>query len=227
MDWSNERWRKLYIRDTEDDRLLSWESRALWHEMIKRCDDSGLIRTRRGASGLALLTDIPAEVVERALPPLLEDGRVVSASEAFVLRNFIEAQEAKSTDRLRKQESRSRARSKALSNSPYDGVTNRDRMSPEVTASHDSSQGVTLRSERRERLEERDARAREVFGLSVTKRDMRPHELDAIGIDRRRCVLDPSAFDLFTSSGAFVRTVRYDDDGLEVEVDPWRPGSNP
>lgn len=117
MDWSNEIYVKLYQRETADDQLLSWEARALWHEMLKRFDRSGIIKARRGAQGLAALVRIPGDVVERALSELLDDGRVQATEGGWVAPNFMAAQEATKSHALRQREYRERQREKAISQS--------------------------------------------------------------------------------------------------------------
>ena len=122
MDWSNERYVRVYVRETIDDISLSWEARAIWAELIKRFDRAGVIALgRQGVNwtkGLAALIRIPLNVVEDHFHELLEDGRVEIREEDgqawAVAPNFIEAQEAKQSDSHRQREYRARRREKAL-----------------------------------------------------------------------------------------------------------------
>jgi hypothetical protein len=148
MDWRNELYVKLYRRETTDDLMLSWEARALWHEMLKRFDRSGIITGRRGALGLAALVRIPQEVVQRAMLELLEDGRIAATEDGWVAPNFMTAQDSRKSDKLRQAEARDRRRNDAMSQSH--AVTKRDVSSQNVTTggvteSDVSSQNVTAR----------------------------------------------------------------------------------
>jgi hypothetical protein len=151
MDWSNEPYVRVYTRETDDDLALSWEARALWDRMMTKFDRSGFVETKRGPRGLAAITRIPLPVVERVLPELLEDGRLVAVEGGFVAPNFIAAQEATKSDRQRQKDSRDRRRAQALDVTTRDGaVTNRDETITQrdlnVTDSHSESRAVTLTS---------------------------------------------------------------------------------
>lgn len=130
MDWENERYVRLYTRSTVDDSVLSWQARALWHELLRKFDRSGVIDLgRHGTKGISALVGIPSDVVTGALLELAEDGRVGFNEEGtrLLAPNFLEAQEAKQSDKLR--QARSRESRRALSQN--------------VTECHDSSHGVT------------------------------------------------------------------------------------
>ena len=140
MDWSNETYVRVYTRETDDDLLLSWEALALWRAMLLKFDRSGLIPTKRGPLGLSALVRIPLEVVDRVLRELVEDGRIRVMQDGYFAPNFMAAQEAKKSDRLRQKESRERRARDAADIS----VTNRDETSHGVTDGHAPSQPVTL-----------------------------------------------------------------------------------
>lgn len=148
MDWTNEEFVKVYRRETDDDLLLSWEARALWSAMLIKFDRSGLLETRRGMRGLAAIVRIPIDVVERAVPELLEDGRLTHVEMGYFSKNFLAAQEASKSDKLRQRESRVRraevARASEIRSEPHIDVTNRDHSSRAVTGGHAASQPVTL-----------------------------------------------------------------------------------
>jgi hypothetical protein len=207
MDWFNELYVKLYRRRTDDDLLLSWEARALWHEMLKLFDRSGLITTRRGALGLAVLTGIPHEVVERALPELLEDGRVRVTDGGWIAPNFIAAQEATKSHALRQKEYRERIRTKALSQS---GDTSLSVSDTNGHARDGTRQRVTpsdsdlIRSEQN-RSELRRACARDLLF---------PAEYE-----RRRVPEDPSLFMVIDKNGDYHGLVRLREDGSEERAE--------
>jgi hypothetical protein len=134
IDWANEPYVRLYKRETDDDLLLSWEARAVWHEMLKKFDRSGLLETRRGVRGLAALIRIPAEVVERVLAELLEDGRVRSVPNlGFAAKNYIAANDTPRSDKARQEASRLRR--------SVDALTSQKQCYPPDNPSHDVTRG--------------------------------------------------------------------------------------
>ena len=142
IDWANEPFVRLYKRETDEDLLLSWEARAVWHEVLKHCDQSGRLDTRRGVRGLAALIKVPVEVVERSLPELIEDGRIRSVPETgIIVPNYVEANFTPSSDNARQAESRLRRRHVALTASNR-GVTPND-YSLAVTGCHTESHADT------------------------------------------------------------------------------------
>lgn len=88
IDWASDHFVRLYTRETEEDLLLSWEARAVWNELLKKFDKQGNIVARKGARTIAALIRYPVEVVERALPDLLEDGRLEQTDNGFRAPNY-------------------------------------------------------------------------------------------------------------------------------------------
>jgi hypothetical protein len=148
MDWENEPYVKVYTRETDDDLLLSWEARALWGAMLLKFDRSGLLETKRGPRGVAALVRIPPEVVVRVLPELLEDGRLTEIDRGYFAPNFMAAQEARKSDRLRQREMRVRradlARSSEIRSESNVDVTNRDGSSRDLDSRHTASRSALL-----------------------------------------------------------------------------------
>lgn len=139
MDWSNERYVRLYTRDTPDWVLLSWEARSLWVLILRKLDRSGVMDMgRHGMRALSASVGMPLDVVERALPELLDDGCLLQNGSKLVAPNFLEAQESVASDAQRKRESRARIRERAISS-----VTERDVRSRDGTESHARSRAVT------------------------------------------------------------------------------------
>ncbi|MCA1833017.1 MAG: hypothetical protein ABR520_11145 [Mycobacteriales bacterium] len=133
MDWSNERFVRLYTRDTPEWLCWSWQARALWPHLIRKADRSGVIANKLGARGLAALVGLPVDLVEAALPDLVADGCLQDHQLGYVIPNYIEAQETPQSDKQRQRESRERRRV----------VTNRDSESRIVTERHAVSRDVT------------------------------------------------------------------------------------
>lgn len=156
MDWSNEHYARVYTRDTDEWLLLSWEARSLWVLLLRKMDRAGILAAKHGTRSLAALVGMPLEVVQRALPELLEDGCLREYQGGYVAPNFLEAQETSQTDKQRKRESRERRRATSLApaesvTKPDESVTKPDiesrnvtETSAPVTDGHSSSQLVTL-----------------------------------------------------------------------------------
>lgn len=137
MRWEDERYVRVYTRDTTDWVALGWEAQSLFVLTMRKVDRAGILDLgKSGVRGLAALVAMPLEVVQRALPTLVEDGCVKLTGSVLVLPNFIEAQEAKQSDAQRKREQRARDRDLASA-----GVTNCDHSSRNVTGA-DTSGGV-------------------------------------------------------------------------------------
>ena len=133
IDWASDHFVRLFTRDTEDDLMLSWEARAVWHELLRKFDKQGRLANRRGARGIAALIRVPVEVMERALPDLLEDGRLMAVGEGYEAPNYQDANYTPRSTAARKEYSRRRTQL---------GSCESQEESREVTPSHDESHGV-------------------------------------------------------------------------------------
>jgi hypothetical protein len=147
MRWEDERYVRLYTRDTPEWCALPWEARALFSELLRKVDRAGVMPLgRSGVRGLAGLVRMPLEVVETALRDLLDDGCVIQNQEGLFLPNFLAAQEANQSDRARKAASREKAaavsRQVTLFGMSRD-VTDSHESGPTVTIGHAPSQPVT------------------------------------------------------------------------------------
>ena len=148
MRWEDERYVRVYTRDTPEWCLLSWEARALFLLLLRAVDRAGILSSlgKSSTRSLAAMLRLPLEVVERALPELLTDGccRMSPDGAAIVVPNFVRAQEAHASDKARAKAARERARAKAAgetppedSPSPSRGVTDPSQSAPVL------SRGVT------------------------------------------------------------------------------------
>lgn len=108
MDWSHENWIKLYTRDTYSWLRWSWESRAVFCLLLRKVDRSGALGIEQGGASAAvsLMLGVPKEVADRAIEQLLGDGTLRVQGHELVIPNFVAAQRARTSDRLRKQMSR-------------------------------------------------------------------------------------------------------------------------
>lgn len=146
MRWEDERYVRVYTRDTGEWMVLSWDARSVFLALLRKCDRAGILQVgKSGARGLAGLLGAPLEVVQRAIPELLDDGCLRQTEGAYVIPNFLTAQEAVSSDAQRKRDQRERDRARALDSGRETGqtVTVRDQTSQPVTDSHAASQAVT------------------------------------------------------------------------------------
>lgn len=137
MDWANERYVRLFTRDTEDWLLLSWEARALLIFMIRKADATGRNATKRGATGLAALVTMPTDVVARAVHELMVIGCVVETADGYLIPNFMDAQETPSSQLKRSREHRERAKRNTLqrvvtgsNGSQHDDTLNHTELNP-------------------------------------------------------------------------------------------------
>ena len=139
MDWANERYVRLYTRDTPGWLMMSWQARATLALLLRKFDRAGLIDLAEfagddAAAVVAEMVKLPAEVVCVGLADLFKRQTLVINGRFLVMPNFIEAQETSQSDKMRKAEQRARARERAMAN---DNCRNE---SHEVTGCHELSQ---------------------------------------------------------------------------------------
>jgi hypothetical protein len=141
MRWADERYVRVYTRDTGDWLALGWQAQAMFLLLLRKADRAGILATGRGGiRGLAALAGMPVEVAQEAVALLLEDGCLRQCEGGgYLIPNFIAAQEARASDKARQQKLRETARDVAASHV----VTIRDQPSQNVTASHTPSHAVT------------------------------------------------------------------------------------
>lgn len=139
MDWDNERWVKLYTRDSVGWKLLSWQARTVVLHLLRKVDAAGVLDVGTdGVYGLAAVLELPLEVVEPGIAQLTTQrgdapSTVVFSGDAYAIPNFMEAQEARVSDKQRQKMSRERRLAR---------VTKRDTTSRNVTG---ESRNVTER----------------------------------------------------------------------------------
>lgn len=145
MDWSNEDYVRVYIRETPDDLDLSWQALALWRMLLTKFDRSGLIPVRKGWESIARLIRWPVEVVAEAGPELVTDGRIRVVDAGLFAPNFVAAQTATKSDKARQRESRDRRRAAAEAMNDVELPDSRHAVSHDVTTgSHAVTQSHSL-----------------------------------------------------------------------------------
>jgi Meiotically up-regulated gene 113 len=111
MRWEDERYVRLYTRDTASWMAIGWEAQALFMLIMRKVDRAGVLELgKTGTRGLSGLFQMPIDVVERAIVALLEDGCIERVGANLVIPNYIEAQEASMSPNMRQKESRLRRR---------------------------------------------------------------------------------------------------------------------
>lgn len=145
MRWEDERFVKVYTRETVTTMRLEWQGRAVLAELFKKVDRAGLLEIgdEDPVEALAGMLRMPEEVVSVGWEKLISGKDPVvtirdGSSRAIFIPNFMPAQEANQSDVARKQKSREVARARHL-------VTHCDNVSRNGTESHTRSHAVTPR----------------------------------------------------------------------------------
>ena len=149
--WEDERYVRLYTRDTVGWNMLPWQSRALLPLLCRKVDRVGVLEIgSHGTKGLASTVGLPINVTEQGLKGLVSTGAVVISNGTLLIPNFLKAQDTPSSDAQRKRDQRERARASLDTPGEDKGlvcqtinVTKRDEMSRGVTSGHAESRGVT------------------------------------------------------------------------------------
>jgi len=142
VNWCDERYVRLYTRDSTAWKMWCWQARAILPLLLRRMDRAGVLELGGyGLEALVVHLDVPWEVIEPGITALLADGCVEFLHGALVSRNFLEAQEARQSDKARQRESRE----KRLARARRQAVTFRDDQSQNVTNGHKNGENVTAR----------------------------------------------------------------------------------
>jgi hypothetical protein len=171
MNWADENWIKIYIRDTGNWISLGWQAQSVFLLSMRKCDRFGRIPTgSKHARGLAGILSVPLDVVEQALPLLLDEGTgcMRVSGDHIEIVNFADAQSSRSSVAKRAREYRDREREK------YQNVTKCDEIvtkcdetvtqnvtpSQTVTDRHDQIRSDQIRSDRNSDHPSRNVTAR-------------------------------------------------------------------
>jgi len=115
MRWEDERYVRVYTRDTLDWQALSFEAQGLLTLVLRKVDRAGILKLgKHGKRGVAVAVGHGHRwsAVEPALEELLADGCVSIRGEDLLIPNFIKAQEAQASDKARQAAKRERDRDK-------------------------------------------------------------------------------------------------------------------
>lgn len=144
MNWTEERWIKLYRRASPSFYALSWQARGLFRLIITELEPTTgrLELGRLGLRAVAVAVRGTWAEMESFLSELLEDGCLLVDGDELVCPNFVDAQEAVQSGALRMQKHRQRKRDEVTPKS--DEVTRkRDESSRKVTRSDAALRRVT------------------------------------------------------------------------------------
>lgn len=112
MNWSDEKYVKLYTRDTLTWRAWPWQARCVWPLITRKLDGAGLIETgtMEPALAISMQIDVPVEVVRPGLAAIMESGTLEVVSGGLLAPKYVEAQEARKTEAQKKRDQRERHR---------------------------------------------------------------------------------------------------------------------
>jgi hypothetical protein len=154
MDFANEEYRRLYVRDTITWKRLGWEGQCVLMQILRKMDRSGVLELGGlpPADAVALAVGTEVSNVDTGLGRILHLEVLKHSGDSLVWPKFVEAQTVNKTDKQRQRESRDRRRSTSLGTStrvtPSDNseshkVTNGHAESHAVTDGHTRSHAVT------------------------------------------------------------------------------------
>lgn len=125
MDFTNERYVCLYVRDTTTWKRLPWQARLLLPNILRKCDRSGLLDLEgmTPAACVALHVDLPIDFLIEALPPLFRPmdpndpttAILTLTPTAIFWPKFADGQDTAKSDKQRQRESRESRALKAKS----------------------------------------------------------------------------------------------------------------
>jgi len=136
MRFEDEKYVRLYTRDTITWKLLPWQSKCLLPLIMRKLDRAGILDLGEdGIEGLAALLELPSEVVEEGLAGLIKRGTCLVAGRTLVMPRFLEGQETPQSDKARQRAYRERARNDAVTDESAKSVTRRHAASRENKSS--------------------------------------------------------------------------------------------
>ena len=144
MNFGDERYVRVYTRDTAGWLMMPWQARAVFPLLLRKADRAGIIDLDgEGVEALAVLIGLPLDVTEVGVQALAKRGSVLLSEHRLLIPKFIEAQETPSSDRLRKEEQRARQRDIARAALLAENESGQSKASRIVTDGHETGQKVT------------------------------------------------------------------------------------
>ena len=141
MDFSNESYVRLYVRDTTTWLRLGWDGQAVLTQVLRKMDMAGVmdIGDMKPWEAVVVHCRAPEGAAQAGMKACLDLGVFAHAGRQLVAPNFRAAQEAVKSDKTRQKESRERRRLGAMSQIVTEGHAE----SQDVTENHAESRRVT------------------------------------------------------------------------------------
>lgn len=115
MDWSNESYVRLYVRDTVTWKRLRWQGQTVLMHLLRKIDRSGVMDGVEDITlDVSIMTGLPEEIVLHGIESLLREGVFEHDGCTLFMPNFLDAQETPKSDKQRQRESRERRRINAF-----------------------------------------------------------------------------------------------------------------
>lgn len=146
LEWDQERWVKVYVRDSGHFAMLSWDAKALLLMLWRKADPLGVVRSTARFLPAFLGHRENAAQIAQGLADLEAIGVVEVRPDSLRLLEFVDAQSAVLSARVRQA---ARRESKAVSGNTIESqnVTESHAMSRDVTNGHAASRDVTTRQD--------------------------------------------------------------------------------
>lgn len=143
LDWTNETWVRLYRTDSPAWKRLKWEAQSVYLGLQRKLNRAGCLSLDGllDFEAVAEMVGCPEDVAERALPRLYQLGFLVKSGDGDLIVDpeFMERDEAASSDAQRKRDSRERQRDRGMSRNVTPESRNVTKASHSVTTGHTRS----------------------------------------------------------------------------------------
>lgn len=145
MNWEDEHYVRIYLRDTPTWLLWPWEARCVFPLVMRKLDRAGVmdIGDEDLYETIAVMINVPVEVVKPGLDAIIKKKTFLFKNKQLSCPNYIPAQEATSSDRARAALSRKRRADKARAGIDQEPESDPDTPSQNVTDSHETNGTVT------------------------------------------------------------------------------------
>lgn len=151
MEWGEERYVKLYTRDTATWALWGWEARCVLCLLLRKVDGAGVLEHAKHVApekAVAVVTGLPSRIAAVGLGELVGCGTAEIRDGAIVLPKFVDGQNAPRSPKDRMARYRERLGSKnansivTTSDAPLRSVTAGDESYPQLSSAQLSSAQV-------------------------------------------------------------------------------------
>lgn len=142
MNWSEEKYVKLFVRETPTWRAWPWQARAVAPLLMKHLEPDGSLSVGRlePARAVAVTIDLPTDVVAPGVAAMLEDGTLELRDERLWWPKFEEAQESRKSDAQKQRDYRDRERTRKSADKLTNPVTKRYTALPSSPAQPSTAQ---------------------------------------------------------------------------------------